>query len=73
MIKRASSRRKTRIEIDLTGPQGNAFALLGYADQLAKKLGRDSEKIRTEMRSGNYEHLVSTFEKHFGAYVVLYR
>jgi len=59
------------IVIDLTGPQGNAFVLLGYAEQYAKCLGLDSKKIIEEMKSGDYEHLVVTFEKYFGDYVVL--
>ena len=38
--------------IDLTGPQGNAFVLLGYAKQFARQLKFDSElkdKIIDEM------------------------
>ena len=29
--------------------------------------------IVEEMKSGNYEHLVSTFDKYFGEYVILER
>ena len=49
---------KSGIEIDLTGPDGNAFFLLGTAGRLAKQLGLDSKDIQTEMMKGNYEHLV---------------
>ena len=34
-----------RIEIDLTGPDGNAFILLGKATKLANKLGKDAPSI----------------------------
>ena len=64
---------KLGIEIDLTGPDGNAFFLLGSAGKLAKQLGLDGNVIRTEMMAGNYEHLVETFDKHFGHFVTLYR
>lgn len=61
------------IEIDLTGPNGNAFFLIGTAGNLAKQLGLDANKIKAEMMSGDYEHLVNTFDKHFGDFVTLYR
>ena len=62
--------------IDLTGPQGNAFVLLGYAKQFARQLKlEDAEmrKIVTEMQEGDYEHLVQTFDKYFGNHVILER
>jgi len=64
---------KSTIEIDLTGPDGNAFVLIGKAGNLAKQLGLDKAKIQAEMMSGDYEHLVNTFDKHFGHFVTLYR
>jgi hypothetical protein len=64
---------KSGIEIDLTGPDGNAFFLLGTAGRLAKQLGLDSKEIQAEMMKGNYEHLVGVFDKHFGSFVTLYR
>jgi hypothetical protein len=67
------SKKQTGIEIDLTGPDGNAFFLLGSAGKLAKQLGLDSKAIQTEMMGGNYEHLVNTFDRHFGHFVTLYR
>jgi hypothetical protein len=59
--------------IDLTGPQGNAFFLLGQAGQYARQLGLDSDQIITEMKSGNYENLVQVFDHYFGNYVILER
>jgi hypothetical protein len=61
------------IEIDLTGPNGNAFYLIGAANNLARQLGLDCKAIQAEMMKGDYEHLVNTFDKHFGHFVTLYR
>lgn len=61
------------IEIDLTGPQGNAFFLLGTAGNLAKQLKLDGKAIQSEMMGGDYEHLVETFDNYFGDFVTLYR
>ncbi len=61
------------VEIDLTGPDGNAFYLIGTANNLAKQLGLDGKKIQTEMMMGDYENLIKVFDKHFGDYVTLYR
>jgi hypothetical protein len=71
MIK--SKKQKLGIEIDLTGPDGNAFVLIGTAGNLAKQLGLDGKAIRTEMMNGDYENLVNVFDKHFGHFVTLYR
>lgn len=74
MIKSKYHKIKTGpVEIDLTGPDGNAFALIGYARRLADQLGLDKNKIQAEMMSGNYENLINVFEKNFGEFVVLYR
>lgn len=61
------------IVIDLSGPDGNAFALLAYAKQLSKQIGVDHVQVREEMMSGDYENLIQVFDKYFGEYVVLER
>ena len=61
------------IEIDLTGPNGNAFYLLGAAGNLAKQLGLNGVEIKAEMMEGDYENLVKVFDTHFGDFVTLYR
>ena len=71
MIK--SKQEKTGIEIDLTGPDGNAFFLIGTASNLAKQLGLDRNAIKEEMMKGDYDNLVNVFDKHFGQFVTLYR
>lgn len=60
-------------EIDLSGPQGNAYVLMGYAQTLAKQLNLDYKAIIADMMSSDYEHLIQVFDKHFGAYVDLIR
>ena len=67
------SKKETGIEIDLTGPNGNAFYLLGTAGNLAKQLGLNSKEIQAEMMKGDYENLIEVFDKHFGHFVTLYR
>jgi hypothetical protein len=59
--------------IDLTGPAGNAFSLMGVAQDFARQLGWNAEEIITEMKSGDYENLVEVFDSYFGDYVVLER
>jgi len=62
-----------RIVIDLSGPDGNAFVLMGYATRYARDLGLDGKAITAEMRSGDYENLINVFDKYFGEYVDLER
>ncbi len=65
------SKKQTGIVIDLTGPDGNAFVLIGKAGNLAKQLGLDKDAIQKEMMKGDYENLVKVFDKHFGDFVTL--
>ncbi len=60
-------------EIDLDGPNGNAFVLLAFAKQWATQLGKDPDPILDDMKSNNYEHLVEVLEREFGDYVTFYR
>jgi len=64
---------QSEIVIDLTGPDGNAFVLMGYAKSFAKQMGMDSKTIIDEMMSGDYENLLEVFDKHFGDFVILER
>ena len=61
------------IEIDLTGPDGNVFYLLGVGKKLARQIELNWDEIRDDMMSGDYEHAVDVFEEHFGNLVILYR
>jgi len=71
MIKKKQNNGK--IEIDLTGPQGNAFYILGVAQNLCKQVGIDSKPILDDMRSGDYENLIKVFDDKFGSVVTMYR
>lgn len=62
-----------KLEIDLSGPAGNAFALIRQAMKFAKQLGYDADQIEKEMVSGDYENLVDVFDWYFGEFVILYR
>jgi len=64
---------KSEIVIDITGPDGNAFALMGHAKRFANQLGLDTDAIINEMTSGDYDDLIQTFDKHFGDFVTLER
>jgi len=75
-IKPKAEMHRGKIQIDLTGPDGNAYVLLGIADQLCNKLGYDhdhKERILDEMRLTDYEGLLYTFDREFGFIVDLYR
>ena len=71
MIK--SKKKSQKIEIDLTGPEGNAFYLIGKANSLSKQLGLDCKAIQAEMMAGDYENLLKVFDRNFGSLVTLYR
>jgi len=73
MIKDVREKTQRGIEIDLTGPDGNAYVLLGCAKTLAKMLDRDFEDIHKRMMSGDYENLVNVMEEEFGPYIILWR
>jgi hypothetical protein len=62
-----------KIEIDLTGPDGNAFYILGVAKKLCKQVGVDSKPILDEMMSGDYDNLIEVFDKKFGSVVTMYK
>lgn len=68
------------IEIDLTGPDGNVFYLMGVAKKLARTLNdrRGNEylnwgDIQADMMSGDYDHAIEVFEENFGHLVILYK
>ena len=64
------------IIIDLTGPDGNAFVLMGMAKRFGRQLGWDSDKCQdlvNEMMSGDYENLLQVFDREFGTFVILER
>ena len=72
-IRDASELQARKIQLDLTGPDGNAFVLLGHARTLSKHLHLDFKPIQEEMTAGDYDNLVNVFDEYFGEYVDLYR
>ena len=80
MIESIKNKKSTKLEIDLTGPDGNAWFLMGTARNLIKELNKlrgnkylDEEEIMADMMSGDYEHLLEVMEKHFGHIITMYR
>ena len=76
MIKDINEKPVRHIEVDLRGPQGNAFYLIALAHDLGKQLGFDkkiTEDITNTMELGTYEDLIKTFDVWFGDHVILYR
>lgn len=61
------------INIDLSGPDGNAYALMAYAKKFSRQLELNDNVIIQEMMAGDYENLLKVFQKHFGDYVTLDR
>ncbi len=72
-IKNAKLLHRGKARIDLTGPQGNAYFLLGTAKNLCEQSKKDFDPISKEMKSGDYENLIKVFDREFGEYIDLYR
>ena len=65
-----------KLTIDLTGPDGNAFYLLGLAVKLCGQIGFSglaTTGILDDMKNGDYEHLITRFDYHFGHLINLER
>jgi hypothetical protein len=62
MIGKPSSIRR----IDLDGPEGNAFYLLGIAEKNFRQMKTNPKPYLDEMKGGDYFTLVKTFDKYFG-------
>lgn len=65
---------RTKIEIYLKSPQGNAFYLIGAARQYGKQLEFSEEEIDSiieNMMSGDFENLIHVFDNNFGDYIDL--
>lgn len=54
--------------VELIGQDGNAFAICGACQRAARKAGWSPEqwsKVRDEITSGGYDHLLATAQKYF--------
>ena len=75
-IKSLKDKPSMPIEVDLTGPDGNAYALMALASSLSRQLGHSRFKrecIIEEMMLTDYEGLLHTFDREFGMLVTLWR
>lgn len=53
--------------IDLSGPEGNVFVLMGIAANLIKQKGHSQifiGEVMDDMKSKNYHHALDVFESH---------
>lgn len=57
--------------INLDGPEGNVFFLIGVARKACRTLGLDTDKVIEEMTAGDYIGALKVFESNFGKYYVL--
>lgn len=76
ILEKRNKPESTTLDIDLTGPEGNAFVLMGYVRTFGRQLGYSEAKIlaiQKVMRMGNYDGLINMFDKEFGDYVTLWR
>lgn len=58
-----------KIKLDLTGEDGNVFAVIGLGRKISNKIGIDFKPIQKDMMSSDYGHAIRVFEKHFGDFV----
>ncbi len=75
MTIRSRSEMAKKVQIDLRGQEGNAFALMAIAENIGKQLQvprEEREAITKEMMSSDYEHLVAILEKNYGDYIDIY-
>ncbi len=64
------------MEIDATGPDGNAFAIMGYLRRLMVDTGRRNEvkTVLAQCMAGSYDQLCERVEEEsFGSIVVVNR
>jgi hypothetical protein len=63
-----NKRKNEKPLIDLSGPQGNAFYLMGVVLNTFRRSGAPElgESIVEEMQKGGYEHLLKTFDLYLG-------
>lgn len=56
-----------QVKVQLTGEDGNAFAILGAVTKVMKRAGLSREQVdefRGEATSGDYDHLLQTSMKY---------
>jgi hypothetical protein len=66
-----SKKCETERSVDLDGPDGNAFVLLGLAAGYARQLKLDEDMVLLWMQSGSYDNLLAVFDHFFGSFCEL--
>jgi hypothetical protein len=56
-------------EDEVESAMDGLFEAMGHEELVTSR----SEKILAEMKSGDYEHLIEVFDRHFGHFVILER
>ena len=59
------------LTIDLAGPDGNVYCLIGFGNAWCRQLDLDPEKFMARMTEGDYNHALDVFEEYFGHVVAL--
>jgi len=62
-------KRNRKLTLNLDGPDGNAYVLLGTCKDIARQLRIPFDPIHTEATSKDYTHLVKTLNKYFGEFI----
>lgn len=55
--------RHPEVQVQLTGTDGNAFAVLGQVAKALRKAGIDPTEFMAEATAGDYDHLLATCMK----------
>tara|TARA_B100000214_G_scaffold374102_1_gene355986 strand:- start:1041 stop:1319 length:279 start_codon:yes stop_codon:yes gene_type:complete len=70
----AKTKSQLPVIIDIDGPEGNAFVLMGYASSTMRKsrfAEETKESVLNEMQSGDYINLLKVFDRYFGSVFTL--
>lgn len=59
-----------KYHVDLQGPDGNVFMVLGLVKSVCDQTGEDFKKISKAMMEGNYYHALGVVEKYLSDYIV---
>jgi hypothetical protein len=60
------------MKVDLSGPDGNAYALMNIAQNIGRQLDRpyeEMEKIQRKMMSGDYNNLLKILFLEYGEFI----
>ncbi len=76
MTIRSKAEHQIEMVIDISGPDGDASALIGHAREVGHQIGWPAEQIDAliaEMTAGDDDHIIKVFDENFGGFVTLVR